>query len=419
MTGASQAAEQDGSGLRTAEKHQTRLPGLDGVRGIAALFVVLHHCWLLSFSRSLGAVPPAWTSFLALGHLAVVVFIVLSGFSLAIGPARSGWRLGSVRRFLKRRAWRILPPYWAALAFSLVVAWTAVPQPGAGEPTGKTVVVYGLLLQDVFGSPSPNGAFWSIAIEAQLYLILPLMLLIRRRVGAAAVVALMLVPAVGIQVLALRVPVAAMFERFVPQMAVLFAIGVVAAHAVPRADRPHRSRRLGWLALAAAVPPIALIALLGVSWTLDHLFWVDLLCGPAIAFLIVSLASGGSGPLARVLDSRPLRTLGSFSYSLYLVHAPIVVAMCYLVVAPVVGLGVHTLIVMLTVVAPIAVGAAWLFASVFELPFQRHRSWSALALAVRGRLRPASRAAAPPSTTPSEPPVCSDGRTPSDHRLGG
>ena len=56
-------------------------------------------------------------------------------------------------------------------------------------PNGKSVVVYGLLVQDVVSAGSPNRAFWSIAIEAQLYILLPLLLLIVRRVSALAMVA--------------------------------------------------------------------------------------------------------------------------------------------------------------------------------------------------------------------------------------
>ena len=363
-----------------------RLPGLDGVRGLAALFVVLHHCWLLSFPGSDNVGAPVWTSWLALGHVAVVVFIVLSGFSLAVGPARTGWRLGGTQRFLRRRAWRILPPYWAALAVSLVVAWTIVPQPGAGLPTVKSAVVHGLLLQDIVGSPSPNGAFWSIAIEAQLYLVMPLLMLVRRRAGATVVVALVLVPALVVELLAGHVPVVALFQRFVPQMAVLFTVGVVAAQAV--VNRPGRLERF-WpgLAALAAVPPIAAIIVFGVDWTLDHYFWIDLALGPAIALSIVAFSWGRPPRLVRLLDSRPLRALGSYSYSVYLVHAPIVVALWYLFVTPHVVPGMTTLLVMLGVVAPVAVLGARLFAAVFELPFQRHRSWKALRGAARSRAR--------------------------------
>src|SRR5690349_3622815 len=139
-----------------------RVTGLDGIRGLAALFVVVHHTYLESFPGYPVNTGPSWLAWLLYGHLAVVVFIALSGFSLAVAPARRDWQLGGKARFAHRRAWRILPPYWAALVFSLIIAWAVVPQPGSAEPNGKAVAVYGLLLQDVFGSSVPNGAFWSI-----------------------------------------------------------------------------------------------------------------------------------------------------------------------------------------------------------------------------------------------------------------
>lgn len=361
----------------------SRLAGLDGIRGVAALFVVLHHCWLLSFPGFPTNNGPLWTGWLVYGHLAVAVFIVLSGFSLAVAPARSGWRLRGLRQFAHRRAWRILPPYWPALLFSLVIGWTLAAQPGEGPPTVKSVVVYGLLLQDVLGAPSPNGAFWSIAIEAQLYLALPLLLLLVRRVhplamlgGVTALVAL-------IGVLAPGVPAVALFMRFTPQFAALFALGVVAAWVL---TDPARWRRvpLPWLALGAAVPPITLIAIMGPEWTVAHYFWVDLACGPAIALLLASFATGRPARLASALDTRPLRGLGSFSYSLYLTHAPIVVAIHQWVVAPRFA-GVAGFVVMLALAAPISVVFARLFAAAFELPFQRHRNWLALRTAVLPR----------------------------------
>jgi peptidoglycan/LPS O-acetylase OafA/YrhL len=112
-----------------------RLAGLDGIRGLAALFVVLHHCWLSAFPGYPANTGPAWTGWLLYGHFAVVVFIVLSGFSLAVSPARSRWQLGGLGRFAQRRAWRILPPYWAALVVSLLIAWTVIPPSDEPEPT--------------------------------------------------------------------------------------------------------------------------------------------------------------------------------------------------------------------------------------------------------------------------------------------
>ena len=159
-----------GSTRAVAEPAPRRLAGLDGIRGLAAAYVVINHIFLRAFPGYPVDNAPWWAGWFMYGRFAVVVFIVLSGFSLGVSPARHGWRLGGLATYARRRAWRILPPYWAALVFSLADDLAAcVAQPGWPEPNGKSVVVNGLLIQDVFGVPSPNRAFWSIAIEAQLY----------------------------------------------------------------------------------------------------------------------------------------------------------------------------------------------------------------------------------------------------------
>src|SRR4051794_7176791 len=133
-----------------------RLTGLDGVRGLAALLVVVHHVFLRAFPGYPVYRAPFWAAWFIYGRFAVVVFIVLSGFSLALSPARHGWRLDGGLRFARRRAWRILPPYWAALAFSLALAWLIVPPPGQSVPGGKSVLVNGLLVQNLVSAPTPN-----------------------------------------------------------------------------------------------------------------------------------------------------------------------------------------------------------------------------------------------------------------------
>ncbi|HEX5089027.1 MAG TPA: acyltransferase [Nocardioides sp.] len=362
-----------------------RIIGLDGIRGLAALFVVVHHCFLASFPGYPRMTGPWWAGWMIYGHLAVVVFIVLSGFSLAIGPARHGWHLDGLGKYAHRRAWRILSAYWPALVFSFVMAWVFVPQPGEGTPTARSAVVYGLLIQDVTGAPSPNGAFWSIAIEAQLYILLPLLLLLVRRSGFALMLLAVTVPVLVIGTFAPSVPVIDLFTRFTPQLAVGFTMGVVAA-GVAKDERWHRLPLL-WLSVAAAVPAVALIAVMGSVWTVEHYFWVDLAVLPAIALLLAAIGAGRAPRVSRAVDVAPIRSLGGFSYSLYLIHAPIVVAVATLVVRPRMGTGVSTLLVMLALAVPLALVAARLFAALFDLPFQRHKSWSALLTAARARLR--------------------------------
>jgi peptidoglycan/LPS O-acetylase OafA/YrhL len=353
-----------------------RLAGLDGVRGLAALFVVVNHIFLRAFPGYPVDHAPFWAGGFIYGRFAVVVFIVLSGFSLALSPARHGWRLDGISAFARRRARRILPAYWAALAFSLAVAWLIVAQPGHGVPDAKSVLVNGLLVQNLVGAPSPNAAFWSMAVEVQLYLAFPLLLLMVRRWGPIAMVATvtLIVAAVGVVG-----PHVHGLDTFViqspPDLAALFALGVLTAGIVG-AGAARRSWPWAWLALAAAVPALATILVQGSVWTLHHLFWVDLALGPAIACLIAALATGHPAPLLRRLDARPIRNLGSCSYSLYLTHGPIVVVVYEEIVAGRVPQGVPAFLVTLALALPLTIAFARVFASVFEIPFLRRRSSS-------------------------------------------
>lgn len=361
-----------------ADPPRQRLAGLDGVRGLAALFVVVNHVLLRAFPGYPVDRAPFWAGWFIYGRFAVVVFIVLSGFSLALSPARHGWRLDGVSQFARRRARRILPPYWAALVFSLAVAWLVVPPPGQGAPDAKSVVVNGLLVQNLVGAPSPNRSFWSIAVEAQLYVVFPLLLLMVRRWGAIAMVATvtLLVATVGI-----LGPHVSGLDVFViqspPDLVALFAVGVLAAGIVG-ASGARRSWPWAGLALAAAAPVLATIWWQGSVWTLDHLFWVDLALGPAVGCLLAGLATGHPAPLLRLLDARPMRNLGSSSYSLYLTHGPIVVVVYELIVAGRVRQGVPAFLVSLVLVVPLTIVFARVFASVFEIPFRQHRSEAGL-----------------------------------------
>jgi peptidoglycan/LPS O-acetylase OafA/YrhL len=350
-----------------------RLAGLDGVRGLAALYVVVYHVSLRAFPGYPDAGAPFWVGWFSYGQFAVLVFIALSGFSLALSPARAGWRLDGIVAYARRRARRILPAYWAALAFSLAVAWLVVPQPRSGVPDLMSVLVNGALVQNIVGAPSPNTAFWSIAVEVQLYVLLPVLLLMIRRRGALAMVAAvtLVVAAVGIVG-----PHVDRLDTFViesaPEVAALFALGIVSAGIVAAGAR--RSWPWPWLALVAAAPVFATIAWQGSSWAFDRLYWVDLALAPAIAFLLIGLATGRPAPLLRLLDSRPIHGLGSSSYSLYLTHAPIIAIVYELIVARLLHPGTAAFFVSLAIVLPLTIAFARAFASVFEHGyFQRRR----------------------------------------------
>jgi peptidoglycan/LPS O-acetylase OafA/YrhL len=358
------------------ETSQSRLGGLDGIRGLAALFVVFHHCYLMAFPGYPESTGPFWAGWFIYGQFAVVIFIVLSGFSLAVSPAKHGWELGSVRRFAHRRVWRILPPYWAALAFSLLIAWFVVPQPGEAVPDLKSVVVNGLLAQDLVGASTPNGAFWSIAIEAQLYIVFPFLLILVRRINGFAMAALCTGVVALVGALGPHSSLVDKLMRFTPQLAALFAMGVVAAGIVVAGRR--RAWPWHWIALATASPVLILIMVNGSVWTIRNFLWIDMALGPAIGCLLAAVATGRPRPVVRLLDTPPIKRLGSFSYSLYLVHAPIVVVFYDKIVAGWLGHGVAAFLVTVILAVPVSIAFAWFFASIFEIPFQKHRSLAAL-----------------------------------------
>jgi peptidoglycan/LPS O-acetylase OafA/YrhL len=368
-----------------------RVAGLDGIRGLAALYVVVYHIFLRAWPGYPGGAnhAPFWAVLVSYGRAAVAVFIVLSGFSLGLGPARSGWRLASLATYAHRRAWRILPPYWAALGFSLVMTWCLLAKPHLALATGKSVVVYSLLVQDVFSVVSPNRTFWSIAIEAQLYVLLPLLLLLARRVSASAMVSLVAAVVVVMGVLGPHVALMnTALVKFTPDLAVLFAVGLLASGIVAAGERV-RSRPWARYALAAAVPAIALMVFMGSVWSYFNLFWLDLAWVPAIGCFVTAVATSRPRCVVQFLNSRMARSLGSCSYSLYLTHEPIVLAVSYglvrgHVIAP---FGTPMFFLLVAILLPVTVCFARMFSAVFEIPFQRHRGWIQLRQAMSARLR--------------------------------
>jgi peptidoglycan/LPS O-acetylase OafA/YrhL len=384
-----------------------RVAGLDGLRGLCALYVLLFHCWAYTFRGFPRYRGPEWLSWLGFGRLAVVMFLVVSGFSLATAAARNGWRLGSLGRYARRRSWRILPAYAAALAFSLVIAWTVVRQPHSAEPTSESVVVYALLLQDLIAAPTPNGAFWSIGVEALLYGVLPLLVLLCRRIGPAAMLAVVTLPVVVIGFAVFDGSPPQGDNWLAPHLVPAFAAGVVAAGVVAADDRFHR-KPWALLSVLAATPVGILVLYQGSRWMVGHYYWVDLAVAPAMTLLLLAIVSGRPAPLIRLLDSRPLKQLGAFSYSLYLIHLPIVVVVTQKLVIPRLGRGTASFTVTTVLAGGLSLAGAWLFARVFESPFQRHRSWGELKNAFSAVLDPRGR---PPASV-SPRPALSDAARP-------
>ncbi len=372
-----------------------RLVFLDGIRALAALYVVAHHMYITVYPGFPSNDGPWILGWLLYGHFGVAVFIVVSGFSLTLAPAKRGYQItGGLRRFFNRRAWRIIPPYWAALFLSVVIVGGLVNLRIHDPLTAKGVLTHFFLVQDIFSGVSPNGAFWSIAIEWQLYFVFPLFLLTRRRLGGARTVILWLAVVTAFQLLAKNAH-AHVFSHILdlsPQFAALFVFGIVAAGATQlRAQGAAVQRRIpwGWISIALWVTAIAVFAAEGSVRVTSDFYWPDILVGAAVATGLAALV-GPSGPIARrPFETRPLVRVGRFSYSLYLIHAPLLLIGWLFVVKPL-GLSNNaSFAVMVLGIGPCILAASYGFFLVFERPFLENRTWTDL----RRRYRPAPKPA--------------------------
>lgn len=344
---------------------------LDGLRGVAAVFVVLHHSYLSAFPGYPDNTGPWYLGPMLLGHFAVTLFIVLSGFSLTLAVAPNDWRLvGGPKRFFWRRFWRIVPAYWAALLLSELILFI----PGGDQPSARGTLVHGLLLQNVVGSPTPNGTFWSIAPEWQIYFLFPLLLIALRYVKPIVLAIGVTVVVVSGQLASGFVEVLAPYSHMQTQFLALFVFGMGAAWYTTATNvDPRRMRLLAGTLTAATV---AVFVLVGYRGVLTNLYWFDLMTGFVMAVLLVALFTSVTGfRHVRGLLARPqLVFMGLFAYSIYLIHAPLLILWDRFVIDPLGLTGMTQYLTTLLVAVPVVLLFAYGFHLLAERPALRIRN---------------------------------------------
>lgn len=353
---------------------------LDGLRALAAIYVMLHHTWLTVYWNDrrpdhLTSILGGWLNY---GHFAVDFFIVLSGFCLMIPVARGdGSLLGGPTCFFKKRARRILPPYYAALALSLAFATTILSHKietvwDYSLPlTRMGVVAHLLLLQNIHRGMEINSVFWSIAVECQIYLLFPMIVVAWRILGwqktAAATIVLSLVASFLLQHTRL--------QGLTAHYLALFTLGMVGS-VITFSDTPVMSRyrrSIPWKIIS-----LALFALLILSTQLPGVFtkyltYVDLLVGLFTTALIVAMAGDHRNWLYRILNWNPLVFVGTFSYSLYLLHMPLLQILWQYVLAPLHVPNLAKLFLLCLIGGPSVIFVCYLFFVAFERPFISRR----------------------------------------------
>lgn len=304
-----------------------RLLYIDGLRGFAALFVLLHHIHAdLNQHAGLPPIIELATRWFQLGHYPVAVFIVVSGFSLMLPVAMSpDLRIdGSFLHYFLRRARRILPAYYVVLFSLLLLAalWPAFRELGGGTMFRPGAIISHLGL---FHNLSPYWCYqidppmWSVATEWQIYFLFPTLLLpLFRKFGGTFTIIFGSAVGIAIHRLAGRD-----LGWVCPWYLGLFAMGMTAAM-VFRPARPMPTRR-SWAALGVATF-LAAVTLINVRP--DAIIAVDLVIGCCTASLLAWCALSPRGArrpvVLKALESTLAIRLGDISYSLYLVHFPII-----------------------------------------------------------------------------------------------
>ncbi|HVY44473.1 MAG TPA: acyltransferase [Minicystis sp.] len=308
-----------------------RVPELDGLRGIAILLVVVWHYVAIALPPPSGPLGAALRRPLLLAWSGVDLFFVLSGFligGILLDVARSPRYFTT---FYARRFHRIFPLYYLFLVTFFVGC--ALVGPSAAAHVKKLFNLelppwcYPLYLQNVFMTTRQTfggewvGVTWSLAIEEQFYLLLPLAVRALRPKTLALVVAAAVVAAPALR-LALT-PTNPFFGPYtlLPCRADALGLGVLAA-LVTRTERGwaflHAHRR----ALVYALGPL----FVGVVFLTGHAQG-RLMNGPGYTWLaafyacVLLLSVVEPGPVARaVLRSRLLQELGVVAYGVYLLH---------------------------------------------------------------------------------------------------
>jgi peptidoglycan/LPS O-acetylase OafA/YrhL len=333
---------------------------LAGVRGLAVLWVIAFHWVVLRgaagiadpWIEALRAVPPL-DALARNGYLGVDLFFLLSGFLLALpwyAHGRRGAPAPSARSFYLRRIRRIVPAYY----LQLLLLFTLVMPLLHGRKYWRSDVwvdlwngvAHGLFLHNTTpltsGSLGANGALWTLAIEAQFYLLLPLAmpLFVRMpwRTAAIAIAAALawqwdaahdMRPVIDAY-LSLgahwRWPEAKVREVLaiqLPAFAAHFTLGIVLARAwLARRDREagpgDAMSRLG-IAIAAA---LLLAASLAGGLAIPAAF-ARMPAMVALAMLLWLAATARGRFAISVLGGGPLAFAGRVSYSAYLYHFPL------------------------------------------------------------------------------------------------
>lgn len=299
------------------------LPALTGLRFILAIWVILHHLTgkAMMLEPWVESLPSCLQSLARGGYLAVGTFFVLSGFVLARSYGDREWNRGSLMRYGIARIARVYPGYLLSMLIVSPFIYRSLFAGGAASAHRGTLLAdYGLVLQGWTGPLGVgwNTPAWSLSCELFFYLCFPALLMLFARptwprIAVAAAISIVL----PIALAGLHVP--AWWKPF--YHIADFLAGIVASYVFDALrDSRWTFERVGmWLYGFAGSAGALLVAFPGF---LRGVLNFNSALRPLNVAVLIGLAIGGGLP-ARLLSTRPLKYLGQASYSMYILHVPL------------------------------------------------------------------------------------------------
>jgi peptidoglycan/LPS O-acetylase OafA/YrhL len=307
------------------------IPELDGIRGLAILAVIAFHAVASLPTNLLGLVRP-WSYLPELGWCGVDIFFVLSGFLITgiLFDTKGG--PNASRNFYARRILRIFPLYY----LTLIAYFHLLPAMGSLLTSFQHLaraqeVSYWLHLcnwtASVCTTDPPLTHLWSLAIEEQFYLIWPLLIfsLSRRSVGVLCAAIIVLAPCLRIAyTLTAAEPGLLVYRTTLCRIDTL-AFGALCAWLIRDPAKLAVAIRVRpWLLWAAGGGLAVSLAIGGPSAYQAPMNTIGFTSLAVVFAYTILWTMEGGGKLHSVLRFGPIRSIGKYSYAIYIFHLPIV-----------------------------------------------------------------------------------------------
>ena len=336
-----------------------KLPSLDGVRAISFLIVFVAHAGL---------------DWIVPGRFGVDIFFLLSGYLITFLLIREYSSTGSIslRHFYMRRALRIFPPMYAILGCTLLLLWFSHQMAGITWAGVSSQLFY---YQNYFFRPGiiPElGPLWSLAVEEHFYIFFPpLMVLLLARSENYRDIAKALLVLCGL-ILAWRCCVVA----FMPEGmrwardasdtradSILYGCVLAFLQQTPLSDSIFQRKRLERYIIPACLGTLLLTFAVRNSIFRETIRYT--LQGLAIAPLLYYVVHYPETYVGKLLNTRVLSYVGVLSYSLYLLHAVVLLQM---------GRVVHGALAVGLLSLPVTIALGVLTRVLIEKPAEKLRS---------------------------------------------